>query len=66
MIAVGAILFFAVDADVSGIEISTVGVILMVIGIIGLVISLFFLGQWRSRHRTIVEDRPVVRDREYY
>jgi hypothetical protein len=33
----------------------------MVIGIIGLLLSLFFL----SRNRTVVEDRPVTR-REYY
>ena len=64
--AVGAILYFAVDAKVSGLEISTVGIILMVIGIIGLVISLFFLSDWRRRYRTPVEERPVVRDREYY
>jgi Domain of unknown function (DUF6458) len=66
LIAVGAILYFAVDADVSGLEISTVGIILMVIGIIGLLISLFFLGEWRRRNRTVIEDRPVARDREYY
>lgn len=66
MIAVGAILYFAVDADVSGLEISTVGIILMIIGIIGLVITLFFLGGWRARHRTVVEERPVSRGREYY
>jgi hypothetical protein len=66
LIAVGAILYFAVNADVSGIEISTVGIILMVIGVIGLLISLFFLSEWRSRHRTVVEERPVARDREYY
>jgi hypothetical protein len=66
LIAVGAILYFAVDANVSGLEISTVGIILMVIGIIGLLISLFFLSDWRRRYRTPVEERPVVRDREYY
>jgi hypothetical protein len=66
LIAVGAILYFAIDADVSGIEISTVGIILMVIGIIGLLISLFFLGEWRRRNRTVIEDRPIARDREYY
>ena len=67
LIAVGAILTFAVDADVSGIDIATVGLILMVVGVIGLLISLFFLGEWRTRHRAvIVEERPVVRDREYY
>ena len=66
LIAVGAILYFAVDASISGLEISTVGIILMVIGIIGLIITLFFLGGWRDRHRTVVEERPVPRDREYY
>jgi uncharacterized protein DUF6458 len=65
LIAVGAILTFAINASVSGIDIATVGIILMIVGVIGLLISLFFLGEWRSRHRAIVEDRPVVRDREY-
>jgi hypothetical protein len=40
LIAVGAILRYAVTATVSGIEIETVGLILMIAGIIGLVISL--------------------------
>ena len=67
LIAIGAILKFAVDAQVSGIEVATVGVILMVVGVIGLLISLFFLGEWRRRYRAPVEERPVVtRDREYY
>ena len=66
LIAVGAILYFAVNATVSGISIATVGIILMVIGVIGLLISLFFLSEWRRRYRTPVEERPVTRDREYY
>jgi membrane-bound ClpP family serine protease len=64
LIAVGAILYFAVNASISGISIATVGIILMVIGVIGLLISLFFLASWRSR-RGAVEERPVTR-REYY
>ena len=40
LIAVGAILRYAVNVTVEGIEIQTVGLILMVVGIIGLVISL--------------------------
>jgi hypothetical protein len=40
LIAVGAILRYAVDFEVTGIEIHTVGLILMIVGIIGLVISL--------------------------
>ncbi len=62
LIAVGAILYFAVDARVSGLEITTVGLILMIIGAIGLLISLFLLTRRRS---AVVEERPVSR-REYY
>lgn len=39
LIAVGAILTFAVTASVSGIDLSTVGVVLMVVGIVGLILS---------------------------
>ena len=46
-IAVGAILYFAVDATVSGLEITTVGLILMICGALGLVISLFLIGSAR-------------------
>ena len=66
LIAVGAILYFAVNASVSGISIATVGLILMIVGIIGLVISLFFLASWRRRGTVVEDDRPVVRRREYY
>jgi len=66
LLAVGAILAFAIPADISGLDVAVVGWILMAVGVIGLVLSLFFLGEWRSRHRTVVEERPVVRDREYY
>jgi Domain of unknown function (DUF6458) len=62
LIAVGAILYFAVDATVSGIEITTVGLILMIVGVIGLVLSLIFMSRRRA---TVVEERPVSR-REYY
>jgi hypothetical protein len=62
LIAVGAILYFAVDANVSGLEISTIGIILMVVGVIGLIISLFFL----SSARRAPAERTVYRDREPY
>ena len=62
LIAVGAILYFAVNASVSGISIATVGLILMIVGVIGLVISLFMLSSLR-RGPT---DRTVVRDRDVY
>ena len=61
LIALGAILYFAVNADVSGLEISTVGLILMICGVLGLLITLFLLRG--GRHRG---ERTVVRDREPY
>ena len=40
LIAVGAILYFAVTAQVAGIDIQTVGLILMIVGIVGLALGL--------------------------
>jgi Flp pilus assembly protein protease CpaA len=66
LIALGAILAFAVTAEVSGIEIQTVGWILLIVGIIGLVMSMIFWsswggpGYWSSRRRTVVDDRPPL------
>jgi hypothetical protein len=56
LIAVGAILTWAVSATVSGVNIHTVGVILMVVGAVGLVLSLFFWrgGPWGARRTTVV------------
>jgi hypothetical protein len=62
LIAVGAILYFAVNASISGLSIATVGLILMIVGIVGLVISLFLI----SSARRGPTDRTVTRDREYY
>ena len=43
LIAVGAILRYAINVTVEGVEIDTVGLILMVVGAIGLLISLFVI-----------------------
>jgi len=51
LIAVGAILKFAVTRQMSGVNVNTVGVVLMVVGIIGLVLSLLFM---TTRRRTDV------------
>jgi hypothetical protein len=40
LIAIGAILKFAVTTSVSGVNLATVGVVLMVVGIVGLVLSI--------------------------
>jgi hypothetical protein len=63
LIAVGAILTWAVNATVSGLELTTIGVILMVVGVVGLVLSLIFWSSWggfggATRRRTYVEDAP--------
>jgi hypothetical protein len=63
LIAAGAILTWAVDATVSGLEIQTVGVILLVVGIVGLVLSMVFWSSWGGfgaggRRTTVVEDGP--------
>lgn len=60
LIAVGAILRFAVTASVQGVHIATVGLILMIVGIVGLLISLFLLTQ--SRGAYVARDRVVERD----
>jgi hypothetical protein len=44
--AAGAVLIWAVNATVSGVNIHTVGVILLIVGIIGFVSSLFFWSSW--------------------
>jgi Domain of unknown function (DUF6458) len=49
LIAAGAILYFAVSKSVSGLSLDTVGVILMIVGALGLVISVVMLGTARSR-----------------
>ncbi len=64
LIALGAILKFAVTAEVSGLEISTIGVILMVAGILGLVVSLFFKSQATRRGDSL--ERPAARYRDLY
>jgi len=60
LIAVGAILYFAVTVSIAGISISTVGVILMVLGVVGLVISLIYMANASRSTR----EREVVRERD--
>jgi len=61
LIAVGAILTFAVHATLSGVSIQTIGVILMVVGVIGLLVTMLIFAPRRSA-RGVVEER-VIDDR---
>jgi hypothetical protein len=65
LIAVGAILAWAVNAEVSGIDLQVAGIILVVVGAIGFVASLIFWSSWggfggrdaRSGQNTTVVER---------
>ena len=63
--AVGAILIWAVTATTSGVNLHTVGVIVLIAGLVGFVISLFFWSSWGGFHgaasRTVVthEESPT-------
>ena len=62
LLAVGAILAFAVEVEASGFNINTIGVILMIVGAIGLLLSMLFWSSFAPLGRR--EERTVVRDRE--
>src|SRR5205085_6050817 len=63
LIAVGAILKYAVTAHVSGIDLQTVGTILIIVGILALIISLLYTFAWSGRrNRTdYYDERPPPR-----
>ena len=65
LIAIGAILTWAVSAEVSGLDIQVVGVILLIVGIAGALLSLMFWSSWGgpasfSRRQTYVEEGPPI------
>jgi len=60
VIVVGAILYFAANVHVAHVSINTVGLILMIAGLAGLVLGLIQQAIWsrRSRRTVALEDRP--------
>ena len=64
LLALGAILTFAVNASLSGLDINVVGVILMVCGAIGLLLTMLIFG--RDRGAGVAEERVVTRERDVY
>lgn len=62
LIAVGAILVWGLQSDVAGISEDAIGVILMVVGAAGLLLSLMFWSSWGGfggrRRETYVEEGP--------
>lgn len=63
LIAVGAILTFAIDYSFSGIDINVVGVILMIVGVLGLLATMIIWGPRSRADRADVVEERVVRDR---
>jgi hypothetical protein len=49
LIALGAVLRFAVSVSTHGFSIHTIGVILMIVGVVGLIISLLWMMVWSER-----------------
>ena len=66
LIALGAILIWGVTGEVAGIDIDAIGVILLVVGALGLLLSMIFWSSWGGpgsfsrRRTTYVDDGPPV------
>ena len=63
LIAVGAVLTWGVTAEAEGLDINAIGVILLIVGLLGLVLSMIFWSSWGGfrRRATYVEGGPVRR-----
>ena len=64
LIAVGAVLAFAVHVTTSGFNVNTVGYILLIVGAVGALISLMFWSSWGGvggSRRTVVDERAPGR-----
>ena len=66
LIAVGAVLAFAIHVSANGVDLHTIGYILMGVGALGIILSLMFWSSWggfggtRRTDVTTIDDRPAV------
>ncbi len=69
LIAVGLILWLAVNVTTEGLDINMVGIILVIVGAIGLLLSMIFWSSWGGfggwRRETVVRDDPYNRPPPY-
>ena len=67
LMAVGAIFAFAINVSAEGIDLDTLGVILIILGLVGLLASLVWWNDWTPNRRTVAYDdagdRVIVRHR---
>jgi hypothetical protein len=63
LVASGAILIWAVTADVSGVSIDAIGWILLIVGIIAFLLTLVLWSPWTTRtaRTDVIEERPARR-----
>jgi len=67
LVAVGAILRYAITIQASGVNLHAVGDILMIVGVVGIVLSVIFWSSWggfRGSRRGALVERQTVIDRE--
>ncbi len=66
LIAVGAVLAWAVNAEVSGIDLQVAGLILVIVGAIGLIASLIFWSSWGGfgRRDGVATSTTVIEERD--
>jgi hypothetical protein len=64
LIAVGAILRYAISADVSGVSLPTIGLILIIVGVVGMLLSILYMLLWSPARRRadVVHEHVVERD----
>jgi Domain of unknown function (DUF6458) len=65
LIAVGAILVWAVENDPEGLDLDVVGVVLMIVGLVAFLLTLLLWSQWgpgyARRRRVVYDDDPYAR-----
>jgi hypothetical protein len=67
LMALGLILWLAVDASIGGISVPTIGIILALIGVVWLLIELVQSRAVPVRRRAaVIREEPVVRERDVY
>lgn len=62
LLAVGAILAFAVTDSIADVDLTAVGYILMAAGVLGILLSLLLSNQRRRTSHTVIEDRHIHND----
>ena len=66
LLAAGAILNWGVSTDPQGVDLGAIGTILMIVGLLGLLVSLVAFGDWAPWRQDAYRRRDVVRDRDVY